>query len=72
MKINACKGSKTTGGEAAFFLFQAILPRAHTQKSTLGKQKMNLLIRDKLLALHFRGKQSFLDAFYLYSSNTSS
>lgn len=28
---------------------------------------MNLLIRDKLLALHFRGKQRFLDVFDLES-----
>jgi len=44
MKINACKGSKTTGGEAAFFLFQTILPRAHTQKKNhLGETKDELV-----------------------------
>lgn len=41
------------------------------KKGTLGKQKMNLLIRDKWLALHFRGKQRFLDAWYWCSSDIS-
>lgn len=45
--------------------------RGKKKKDTLRKQKMNLLIRDKLLALHFGGKQRFLDAFYLCSSDIS-
>lgn len=69
MSITARKDSTTTGGEAAFSLFQTVLPREQQQqqKNTLGKVTMNFLIREKLLASHFTGKQRYVEAFYLHS-----
>lgn len=61
MKITARKDSKTTGGEAAFAVFQTILPREQQQqKKHLGENKDELVNKREVIGLAFHRKTKIL------------